>query len=511
MRAKAKIWLSALGLTMCLAAALVAVTGPLASAAEAPVSLGAASGFALLAGDGVSNNGPSVVNGDLGTSPNPAVTGFASIDSGPGVLIGAAHRDDSVAKQAQLDLKNAYTEATGRPGVSLGTADPSGKTQLGGRSVTPGVYKAKSLVLTGPLTLDGQGDPASVFVFQVESGIVFSGDSKVALINNAQACNVFWLDGGPTTLGANSSVKGSVLSMDLVQTNPGAAVEGRLLANVAAVKLDSTVLTSASCAPAAAPPVTVSTAPGPVAAPAAPGPLNASAPSVVLPTLPVAPLAPAQGAARQIPDPVPIVSPLLSTLPLPGGTTTSTPASSANPSKMGQTITLTSTVTANDAGKPAPTGSVTFLDGPLPIGTVTLDAGAQAQMTIATLKPGVHPITAFYLGGLAFTASTSGALQQTVNESLASTNPPLVAAVQAGQPVALATTAVTPAGSGTAAGSAASGTTAKGKLLPRTGPAVPVRSTFALGMSLLLTGLALDQSGKRRDAALVAARITDED
>jgi hypothetical protein len=97
----------------------------IANAAQPPVGLGTAASFAVLAGQGVTNTGPSVVNGDLGTSPNPAVTGFP-----PGKVNGQVHKGDAVALQAQKDLTTAYDDAAGRTPVTTIA------TELGGQTLT---------------------------------------------------------------------------------------------------------------------------------------------------------------------------------------------------------------------------------------------------------------------------------------------------------------------------------------------------------------------------------------
>ena len=90
--------------------AVVLSSAPQAHAAQAPVGLGAATSFAVLAGSTVTNTGPSTVSGDLGVSPGSAVTGFP-----PGtVTAGVIHAGDAVAAQAQSDLTTAYNDAAGR-------------------------------------------------------------------------------------------------------------------------------------------------------------------------------------------------------------------------------------------------------------------------------------------------------------------------------------------------------------------------------------------------------------
>ena len=97
-----------------------------AQAAQPRVGLGTAAAYGVLAGQGVTNTGPSVINGNVGTSPNGSVTGFP-----PGLVHGAIHRADAAALQAQSDLTTAYNDAAGRTPVTTIA------TELGGRRLTP--------------------------------------------------------------------------------------------------------------------------------------------------------------------------------------------------------------------------------------------------------------------------------------------------------------------------------------------------------------------------------------
>ena len=220
-------------------AAIALVGGSLATVANAAsptkVNLGSAANFSILAGSGVTNSGSSLVSGDLGLSPGTSVTGFP-----PGTVAGTQHITDSVASQAQLDLTTAFGQAAGSS-PTIPVAD-----DLGGKTLTPGVYKdngaPNSLSITGTLTLDGGGDANAVFIFQSASTLATATGSAVKLINGAQAGNVFWQLGTSATLGATSFFKGNILAHVTIALNDGVNVEGRLLAQIGQVTLINDVI-----------------------------------------------------------------------------------------------------------------------------------------------------------------------------------------------------------------------------------------------------------------------------
>jgi large repetitive protein len=132
---------------------------------------------------------------------------------------------------------------------------------------------------------------------------------------------------------------------------------------------------------------------------------------------------------------------------------TTTIASSANPSLVGQSVTFTATVAATSPGTGTPSGTVTFKDGSTTLGTGTLSSG-QATFSTSALSLGSHSVTAVYGGDSKFNTSSSSTLSQTVNTantttSVSSSANPAVS----GQSVTFtATVAVTSPGSGTATG-----------------------------------------------------------
>jgi len=208
-----------------------------ASAAQAPVGLGAADAFAVLAGSGITNTGPTTITGDIGTFPTPSESGFGSI-----TVHGTNHRGDAVTQQAKHDLVTAYLDAAGRTPVNAVAVE------LGGRTLLPGVYASPTFGLTGTLTLNARGDANAQFVFQAESTLITASRSSVRLVNGAQACNVVWQVGSSATFGTGARFVGNVLALTSITATTGATFHGRLLARNGAVTLDTNTITKASCA-----------------------------------------------------------------------------------------------------------------------------------------------------------------------------------------------------------------------------------------------------------------------
>jgi hypothetical protein len=224
--------------TLLLAGVLLPMGGPSAGAIATEVPLGTAGSFAVLGGEAVTNTGPSVVTGDLGVSPGSAISGFP-----PGLVVGGVfHQTDAVALQAQTDLIVAYDDAAGQ------ATDAALPPDAGGLTLVPGVYTAPdSLGLTGTLTLDAQGDPGAVWVFQVGFALTTATGSQVALVNGASPCHVTWQIGSSATLGTGSTMVGDVLALTSITATTGATVDGRLLARTGSVTLDTNTITSAPC------------------------------------------------------------------------------------------------------------------------------------------------------------------------------------------------------------------------------------------------------------------------
>lgn len=234
-RISSYFWIAPLIALFLISAGFVNAAGP------TTVGLGTTTSFAVLAGSGITNTGPTTINGDVGTYPTTTQTGFGSV-----TLNGTNHNGDSVTQGAKTDLVTAYNDAAGRTPV---TTIP---TELGGTTLVPGVYSsaAGTFGITGTLTLNGQGDPNAVFIFQAASTLITASSSNIVLTGSARSCNIFWQVGSSATLGTSSTLRGNVFALTSITATTGAVIDGRLLARNGAVTLDTNTISKSTCAAA---------------------------------------------------------------------------------------------------------------------------------------------------------------------------------------------------------------------------------------------------------------------
>jgi hypothetical protein len=150
------------------------------------------------------------------------------------------HITDPTAAQGQVDLTAAYIYTAGLPGGAVLPGDMSGLT------FPPGLYKTSSTVMlsAGNVTLDALGDVNAVFIFQIGSTLTTLGSTHVILAGGAQAKNVFWQVGSSATLGTNSVFMGTIMALQSITLDTGAALTGRALARNGAVSLDDNAVTA---------------------------------------------------------------------------------------------------------------------------------------------------------------------------------------------------------------------------------------------------------------------------
>ena len=199
--------------------------------AQAP-PLGTAANFALFTSVGANfNTGISHVTGNVGTNSG-STTGYGNVN-------GQMHDNDLVSGQCSTDLLTAYGQ--------LNSATPTffPAPLLGnGQSLNAGVYSvAGAATLSNTLTLNGQGNANAVFIIQISGPLSTNAGSKVILINNAKACNVFWKIEGLVSMASGTSMKGNVIANNAaINMSSGVTLEGRALSTSGAVTINNALI-----------------------------------------------------------------------------------------------------------------------------------------------------------------------------------------------------------------------------------------------------------------------------
>ena len=222
-----------------------------AATSPAPVNLGGAGDFAILAKSGISTVPQSVVTGNIGVSPiaRGGLTGFSetmnllNTYSTSTQVIGRLYAADYTSPSpgklgaAVLDMQAAYTDAAGRAPdfTELGAGN------IGGMTLSPGTYKWSTVVLI-PRDVTLNGGPNDVWIFQVAGGITQASATRVILTGGALARNIYWQAAGVVALGTTAHMEGIVLGKTGITLATGATVNGRLLAQTA-VTLQMNVVT----------------------------------------------------------------------------------------------------------------------------------------------------------------------------------------------------------------------------------------------------------------------------
>ncbi len=192
---------------------------------QASPVLGRGSAFSLMATTTITGTTGSNINGDVGLNPNGSIT-IAVAE-----MHGGIHNGDQAIIDAQADLLTAYDSVAAKATNVI--VMPT--TELGGLTLTPGLYKAapsfKITAAGGDLTLDAQGNPNAVFIFQMPSStLTVDPGCKIILANQANANNIYWQAGSSATLGSGCSFYGNVLAKVSITVNSGSIIVGRLLA-----------------------------------------------------------------------------------------------------------------------------------------------------------------------------------------------------------------------------------------------------------------------------------------
>ena len=211
----------------------------------APVNLGAAGNFIILAETTITDVPPSPVTGNVGLSP---ATG-AGIKLTCAEITGVVNDVDNTGPApctvmnasglttATNNKHTAYTDANSRAPdyTELGAGN------IGGLNLAPATYKWGTSVLI-PSNLKLTGGPNDVWIFQIAQGLTVSPGVQIILAGGAKAQNIYWATFAAASLDTTSAFKGTILSQTSITMKTNATINGRLLADTA-VNLDHNTVT----------------------------------------------------------------------------------------------------------------------------------------------------------------------------------------------------------------------------------------------------------------------------
>ena len=232
-----------------------------------PPVLGESGRFVILASQKITTTPGSVIsNGDMGIEDqarsyyegftagvNPGQfteltngLSYAHDDTDPALIPSPYASTVAFINQVRTDLGIAYTYLAADPNPSAPTQVCP--TELGGQNLTRGVYKtaADVTIQTDDLTLDGEGDPDSVWIFTIDGTFTTGAPGgNIILANEAQAKNVYWRSAGIAAIGEGTTFYGNVFAWEQVNVTAGAAITGRLFSVNEQVTLISDTVTKA--------------------------------------------------------------------------------------------------------------------------------------------------------------------------------------------------------------------------------------------------------------------------
>ena len=193
------------------------------------LDLGVLSSFESYTGSGaVTNSG--TFTGDVGTNDG-AITGFLAPS-----FTGTIHNSNALTAQARIDILRVYIHLS-----DIFVTHPSTHVPAfgGGETITSGVYStAGAGSVGGTLTLDGGGDSDAVFIIKFDGAFAVGAGSMIVLSNGTRAANVFWISEGDISVGAASTIKGTLFSDGgAITLGPNCNIEGRVFASEGAIAI----------------------------------------------------------------------------------------------------------------------------------------------------------------------------------------------------------------------------------------------------------------------------------
>ncbi len=212
------------------------------AAGPAPVDLGSAAPFTILAATTITTTGGGVINGNVGLSPGtgagigiPAAQVNGTIYEVDATGPAGAVTDPALLTAAMNDLTTAYDDARDRTPVPTGAFLNPGAGNIGGMNLGPGLYKFDGTASITGLDLTLTGGPDDVWIFQIGADLQVGNGIQVKLAGGAQSRNIFWQVGTSAVIGTTAVFMGNILAYTAIAMNTGSTMNGRALASTAAV------------------------------------------------------------------------------------------------------------------------------------------------------------------------------------------------------------------------------------------------------------------------------------
>ena len=233
-----------------------------ATAQITPIPYGDADSFAILAHTTITDvpGSSTINNGNVGLYTGTSITGLTPSQVhpfGPPPQFGIYHKaiddpTDAWLLSASNAASHAYDLADGEAPRS-----PNLGLQLGGLTLIPGVYTFDPgvVLLDGTLTLNANGDPNPVWIFQATSALTTHegalGDplnARVVFLDGVGTpCDVLWQVPSSATIGTYSDFVGTIIAYDSIWLHTDATLHGRAWAENGEVTLDHNTITGLPC------------------------------------------------------------------------------------------------------------------------------------------------------------------------------------------------------------------------------------------------------------------------
>jgi hypothetical protein len=212
------------------------------------ISLGLSDSFVILTKSGVTTVPPSIITGNMGSSPIAAtgMTGFSLVmepsnkysrsSQVKGNVYGANYAVPTPATLtlAVLDMEAAYTDASSRPNADMSRHNVLLNT------LSPGVYTFTiNIDVTSDLLFSG--GPNDVFLIQTTGNVRVAAGVKMVLQGGCKVSNIFWQVAGLVHALAGSELVGVFLIKTQAIFITGSKLHGRVLAQTACVLQMATI------------------------------------------------------------------------------------------------------------------------------------------------------------------------------------------------------------------------------------------------------------------------------